>query len=264
MTAYFQIMAQGTGSGLVNISNIAVDGSNNQVTNGPVLGIYYQNSSGTIKRVATHDQIAQRSGFGIFLESTTSTIKTVTVTESSVHDFDSGGIRCSCPTGMTVDISLNSVTGSNSASNDSPDEGIDMDATGTISNNTVLSNPAPPATSQGVGIAFKSNMVVTGNTVIGWGAGIWPIGDSNIIKSNHVSKAGGGITLSGTNNDVENNFLANFPGGAGISFNCTGSGNTVIHNQVNDAYWGIIDPHGVNTISPNPFTNVQTLVSGSC
>jgi hypothetical protein len=184
---------------------------------------------------------------------------TVTVTKSSVHDFDSGGIRCNCPTGMTVDINSNSVVGSNSANSNSPDEGIDMDAAGKISNNSVPSNPALPATSQGVGIAFKSNMVVSGNTVIGWGADIWTVGDSNVIKLNRVSKAGGGITLSGNNNDVEHNFLANFPGGAGISFNCTGSGNTVIHNQVNDAYWGIVDPHGTNTVTPNTFTNVQVL-----
>jgi hypothetical protein len=262
---FFQVLVQGTGAGLVNISNIAVDGSNNGNPNGWLEGIYYQNSSGTLFNVASFWQVGNGLGFGIFLESTTSAIKTITVSRSSVHDFDGGGMRCNCSnTNMTVDIHSNSVVGSNSPSSDPPGEGIDMDATGKISNNSVFSNPAAPATSAGVGIAFVSNMLVSGNTVVGWGAGIWPVGNSNIIKSNRVSKAGGGITLSGTNNDVEHNFLANFPGGAGISFNCTGSGNTVIHNQVNDATWGIIDPHGTNTIAPNTFTNVQKLVSPPC
>lgn len=49
-TMFFQILVQGTDTGLVNINNIAVDGNNNQVTlhfGGPswLSGIYYQNSS---------------------------------------------------------------------------------------------------------------------------------------------------------------------------------------------------------------------------
>ncbi len=265
VTAFFQIVVQGTETGQVNISNLAIDGTNNGVgVDEAMLGVLFQNSSGTVRQIATYNQIANGSGFGIFLESTTSPSKTITISDSSVHDFDSGGIRCNCNSGMTVDIDSNAVVGSNVPSANPPGEAIDMNAPGKITNNSVISNPAPPASSAGVGIAFGSNMVVSGNTVVGWGAGIWTIGDSSTIKSNRVLKAGGGITLSGSNNDVEHNFLSNFPGGAGISFNCTGTGNTVIHNVVNDAYWGIVDPRGTNTTSPNTFTNVANVTSGSC
>ena len=97
------------------------------------------------------------------------------------------------------------------------------------------------------------------------GIGIWTIGNSDNLLSNKVSWATAGIIVSATNNDVEHNLLFNINnGGSAISFNCTGSGNTVVHNVVNDAYYGIIDLHGSNTIAPNTFTNVQKLSSGSC
>jgi hypothetical protein len=263
VTAFFQILVQGTEAGLVNISNLAIDGSNNQVPSGDaMLGVYYQNSSGTVKNIATFNQIANGSGFGIFLESTTSPSKKITVSSSSVHDYDNGGIRCNCDSSITVNINSNSVVGSNSAGGNPSGEGIDISSPGTISSNSVISNPAPPAVSAGTGIVFASNAVVTNNTVEGWG--IFAEGDSNTIKSNRVLKADGGIGIGGSNNDVEYNFLMNFPGGAGISFDCTGSGNTVIHNTVNDAYWGIVNSPGTNTIAPNTFTNVANLSSPTC
>jgi hypothetical protein len=261
--AFFQIMVQGTEAGLVNISNLAIDGTNNLVpSDNAMLGIYYQNSSGAIRNIVASNQIAYGSGFGIFLESTTSPTKTITVSNSSIHDYDSGGIRCNCNSSITVSINTNSVVASNSAGTNPPGEGIDISSPGQIVNNSVISNPAPPAVSAGTGIVVESNVAVTGNTVVGWG--IFAAGDSNTIKSNRVLKADGGIGIGGTSNDVEFNFLANFPGGAGISFNCTGSGNTVIHNTINDAYWGILDPHGTNTVAPNTFTNVANLTSPPC
>src|SRR6516164_9746760 len=47
VTMYFQVLVQGTESGNVNISNLAVDGSSsaNKNLNGWIEGIYYQNSS---------------------------------------------------------------------------------------------------------------------------------------------------------------------------------------------------------------------------
>jgi hypothetical protein len=70
VTMFFQILVQGTESGLVNISNIAVNGSSsaNHVLNGWIEGIYYQNSSGTVSNVATYGQNGNGNGFGIFLE----------------------------------------------------------------------------------------------------------------------------------------------------------------------------------------------------
>jgi len=268
ITMFFQILVQGTESGLVNISNIAVNGSSsaNQLLNGWIEGIYYQNSSGTVSNVATYGQKGNGYGFGIFMEGTTSPAKTVTVKNNSVHDFDSEGIRTNgstLPT-LTVNIMSNSVISSNQFSGNPVYGGIDVQgALGSVSNNRVITHPAAPGISAGTGIAFPSSTTVTGNTVENFTVGIWALGNSNTVKSNQVSLALAGILISGNGNDVETNSLLNLTGGSGIGFNCTGTANTVIHNIVNDAATGIV-PHGSNTIAPNTYSNVTQVVSPPC
>jgi hypothetical protein len=268
---FFQILVQGTESGLVNISDLAVNGrsSTNTGLNGWIAGIYYQNSSGTLSSVATYGQKGNGNGFGIFLEGTTSPAKTVSVTNSSIHDFDSEGIRTNgsaIPPSLTVNIISNAIISSSSFSGKPAFGGIDIQgAAGSILNNRVITHPAPAGVSAGAGIAFPSNSMVTGNTVENFSVGIWSLGSSNTIKSNQVSLAGSAIVISASNNVVENNFLfTNLNGAAGISFNCTGTGNTVIHNFINDADWGIVDIHGTNTVTPNSFSNVANAISGPC
>jgi len=268
---FFQILVQGTESGLVNISNLAVNGSSsaNSNLNGWIEGIYYQNSSGTISSVATYGQRGNGYGFGIFLEGTTSPAKTVSVTDSSIHDFDSEGVRTNgsgVPPSLTVKITSNAVISASSFSGNPVYGGVDLQgAAGSILYNRVITHPAPAGISAGVGIAIPSNSTITGNTVENFTVGIWSLGTHNAIESNQVSLAGSAVIISASNNLVENNSLfTNLKGGAGISFNCTGTGNTVIHNFVNDAYWGIVDIHGSNTITPNSFSNVRNVISGPC
>ncbi len=268
---FFQILVQGTESGLVNISNLAVNGNSSANGNldGWIEGIYYQNSSGTVTNVATYRQKGNGNGFGIFLEGTTAPAKTVSVANSTVHDFDAEGIRTNgrvVPPSMTVNITSNSVISSTSFSGTPVYGGIDVQgSTGSILYNRVITHPAPAGVSAGVGIAFPANSTVTGNTVENFTVGIWSLGTSNTIKSNQVSLAGSAIVISASNNLVENNLLfPNLKDGAGISFNCTGTGNTVIHNLVNDALWGIVDIHGTNTVTPNSFSNVKNVISGPC
>lgn len=194
---FFQVLVQGTESGLVNISNIAVDGDSslNQFLTGWVSGIYYQNSSGTVSHVATYRQKGNGYGFGIFLEGTTAPAKVVTVKNSSVHDFDSEAIRTngSPVPSLTVNIESNSVTSSNTFSGNPVYGGIDLQGSeGSISNNRVITHPASPGVSTGVGVAFASNTVVSGNTLENWG--LWGLGDSNVVKGNTASLSG--ITMS--------------------------------------------------------------------
>jgi len=268
-TMFFQILVQGTESGLVNISNIAINGSStaNKALNGWISGIYYQNSSGTVSNVAVYGQNGNGLGFGIFLEGTTSPAKTVTVKNNSVHDFDSEGIRTNGTVvpSLTVNIASNSVISSNSFAGNAVYGGIDVQgAAGSIANNRVITHPAPPGISAGVGVTFPSSSIVTGNTVENFSVGVWALGNSNAVRSNQVSLAGTGVVISGSNNDVETNSLLNLPDGAGISFNCTGTGNKVIHNTVNDATWGITNSHGTNTIAPNSYSNVANTISPPC
>jgi hypothetical protein len=265
---FFQIMAQNTDSGPVNISNLAVDGTGNNVGSDLALSaIYYRNASGNISHVATFNQTGSGGGFGIFMEPVTSSMKTVSITASNIHDFDSGGIRSNAnstlPT-LTVSIKRNLVVTTNSLAQ-SVAEGIDIDGIGTISGNHVITHPELPGVSSGVGIAGLSNLTISSNTVEGFSIGIWPLGNSNTVTSNHVSLASGGIVISGANNIVEYNTLFDIiHGGEALGFNCTGTSNTVIHNTINGSFSGIIGDTGTNTISPNSYSNVANLISPPC
>jgi len=266
---FYQILVQGTESEPVNISNIAVDGSNSQVPGGNGLaGIYYENASGVVDKVAVYNELAARAGYGILLDNTTSSVKTITVANSSIHDFDAEGIRSNVrptPSTLAVRISSNSVVTTNTLGGNPVDAGgIDIDAVGTISRNRVLTHPQQQGISSGVGISTLSSSIITNNTVDGFTIGIWEIGDSNTIKLNRVSLAEGGILVSGRNNVVKGNSIMDIiHGGAAIGFNCTGTSNIVTHNIINDSYYGIID-HAGNIISPNSFSNVTQLVSPPC
>jgi parallel beta-helix repeat protein len=218
-TMFFQILVQGTESGMVNINNLAINGSStaNSGLSGWIEGIYYQNSSGVVNGVATKNQKGNGNGFGIFAEATTSSAKTVTVKNSSVRDFDAEGIRTNgnVVPSLTVNITFNTVISSSSFTGRAVFGGIDIQgAAGSIMNNRVVTHPASAGISTGVGIGFASNSTITGNTVANFSAGIWALGTSNTIKSNQVSLAGSAIILSASSNVVENNFLFNLNGGA--------------------------------------------------
>ena len=259
MTA--QIFVLGTETGIVNISNISVDGGSDAAgIGGGFVGIYYQNSSGSINNVATYGQTGNRSGYGIFLEGTTPSPKTITVSNNSVHDFDSEGIRTNgniTPPSLTVNIESNVVDSSIGYGGNPVAGEIDVQgATGAIRNNEAITHPAPPGISAGVGVAGPSNMVVANNFVVG--SGIFLLGDSNAITGNRVA-FGGGITVMGQNNTVRYNSVFGDP----ISFNCTGTGNTVIDNTIRDSNVGIVN-HPGNVISPNTFVNVGILIVPPC
>ena len=87
---------------VVSIGNITVDGSNNGLNScaTDLVGIYYQNASGTVTHVTTRYQELPPADFGcqdglaIYAQSGYSTGGTsaVTIENSSVHDYDKNGI----------------------------------------------------------------------------------------------------------------------------------------------------------------------------
>jgi hypothetical protein len=201
----------------------------------------------------------------VLIENTSSTPTTVAVQGNSIHDFDGTGISVSGK--VTATVKQNEIVTSNSFSGSPAPEGIVFYSGGTIADNIVITHPQPPGISAETGISVESDTIVAHNTVENFTIGIWLLGNSNEATSNRILLAGSAIVISGANNDVEFNSLINnqtSDGGDGISLNCTGIGNTVIHNTINDTYWGIVDSHGVNTIAPNSFSNVTYLVSPPC
>src|ERR1700678_4239576 len=111
-----------TGATAVTISHLTVDGSNNGLSGCGVdpIGIYYQNSSGTITYNAVRDQLMDPAdqgcqiGLAINVESNTGT-PAVAISNNSVRNYDKNGITASGPGtgngGPAVAVSGNTVIG---------------------------------------------------------------------------------------------------------------------------------------------------------
>jgi len=287
---------------VVSISNIIVDGSNNQIAGcaPDLVGIYYQNASGTMNRVATRFQELGsglggcQSGLGIFAESGYGTGGTsvVTIANSSVHDYQKNGITVD-GSGTTASVQLNYVVGQG-ATPVIAQNGIQVSdgATGTISNNTVTDDvyvnaPGGPFFSATGILLYDSGgssakaVVVSGNTVSNAQGAIVTFGysfgtaDYNSVTSNKIttSPAAGpffidGIDLCSNNNTARSNTVFNSSGaGVHIDSQCTestgpsGSGTTVASNTVNEACAGVLTGTGSgNSLSNNSAYNVLQIV----
>jgi len=256
ITMFFQILILNTGSGLVNIEDLAVNGSStaNAALKGWLPGIYYQNSSGEVNGVAVYDQIGNGYGFPVFADNTSSVAKTVTVRHSSIHDYDGEGIRTNgspTPT-LTITLQSNSVIGSNSGSNPVYN-GIDLQGSvGSVLDNFVAIPPG--VVTDGLGIYVTSSTVVSGNTVEGWA--IFAGADSNLIKDNKVSLSD--ITILGNENVVQSNLVFN---GGGIALGCQASDNTITDNILNNVDVGINGGNGSDIVAPNSISNTPTVVA---
>jgi hypothetical protein len=288
----------------VNISFLAVDGSNNQIAGcGPdLVGIYYQNASGTINQVATRNQeLASglggcQSGLGIFAESGYGSGGTsvVTIQNSSVHDYQKNGIT-SDGSGTVATITGNYVVGQG-ATPAIAQNGIQVSdgANGSVKNNTVTDdvyiNPSGGPYYSATGILLYDsggtsgvNLIISGNTVSNSQGGIVTYGDSNgtadynNVLSNKIttSPAAGpylldGIDLCSNNNTATSNTVSN-SSGSGIHFDSsctestgpTGNASSATKNTINEACAGVLLGNGSSTQSSNTFYNVvQTTQTG--
>jgi hypothetical protein len=156
---YYQLLVQNT-TGPVNISNLAVDGTGGDVpAGGRVVGIYYQEASGTVSSLSARNQTTSfHTGFGVLADAFTS-VQTITVQGNTIHGFDQSGIGvrtdATTPT-LTATIKGNTVRGTGVLS-----QGIIVGSTtGTIQANIVAD------VSNGLGL-FRSSMTATGNTIFG-------------------------------------------------------------------------------------------------
>jgi hypothetical protein len=244
----------------VNISNITVDGSNNQLNSCAVdlVGIYYQNASGTINHVVTRFQELQQSLFGcqdglaIYAQAGyASTLpSTVTIENNSVHDYDKNGITVDGDE-LTAAVEANYVVGIGPTSLIAQN-GIQISdgAIGKITNNTVTDdiyvNPSgcqntdSCASASGI-LNYDSSgtssepITIGSNTVSNTQGGIVTYGDSNgnadynTVTNNKIttSPAAGpylidGIDLCSNNNTAGTNTVFNSSeAGVHIDSSCT-------------------------------------------
>lgn len=205
-------------SGPVNISNLTVDGSGNEAPGGTlVVGLFYQNSSGTVNRVATRNQ----SGFGVLgigiYANGGSSNPQVTIENNSVHDYNYVGIQAetnSATPELTAVIKGNEITTSSPnglagiellggsafavASNLilNPGEfGIEAarHSSGSISANIVTN--APPPNSGGGIVAEADDVSVTSNKIFGSQTGILVLASSVAAIQNTITDSLVGIDL---------------------------------------------------------------------
>jgi hypothetical protein len=292
-----------TGASAVTISHLTVDGSNNGLSGCSVnpIGIYYQNSAGTITYNAVRDQLMDPAdqgceiGLGINVESNTGS-PAVTISDNSVRNYDKNGITAGGPLtsgggggGPVVAVSNNTVIGIG-ATSAIAQNGIQIGygASGSVTSNDVADdiyvNPPcggsgqPPCYgSSGILIYASSGVSVTTNTVESTQLAIAPATDPNygnanstIITSNHIGGTQNydSIDLCSDGNKAETNIIyGSAQSGVHIDDECppsTGSGNTVTKNIINEACAGVLLGSGTgNTYSPNTFANVtNTTLSG--
>jgi hypothetical protein len=299
-----------TNGASVSLNNITVDGSNNGLSGcgTDLVGIYYQNASGTVNHVVTRFQELDQSDFGcqdglaIYVQSGYNTAGTATVTieNSSVHDYDKNGITAD-GSGTSVTITGNYVMGIGPTTLIAQN-GIQVSdgATGKVSNNTVSDNVYTntpdcagnnSCTGSSAIILFDSggtsalNLTVSGNTVSDNQFSIVAYtdlnapADYNTVTSNKItySQAAGpypidGIDMCSNHNTVSSNTVFSSSGAGvhldsscGTTSNPTGSGSAT-SNTVNEACAGVLLGSNGGAASSNSFYNVveTTLAGDTC
>jgi hypothetical protein len=141
----------------VNISNLTIDGSNNGISSSGctplnLVGLLYQNASGTVNHVAainqalTGNSIGCQVGLAIFVQSGNSGTSNVTISNSHVENYQKNGITGN-EVGTTVTITGNTVVGqgrTNGAAENSIQ--IGFGAAGKITSNVAMDDVWAPDT----------------------------------------------------------------------------------------------------------------------
>ena len=253
---------------VVNIANITVDGSNNGLNScaTDLVGIYYQNASGTLNHVTTRYQELPQADFGcqdglaIYAQSGYGTggSATVAIENSSVHDYDKNGVTAD-GSGTVATITGNYIVGIG-ATPLIGQNGIQMSfgAAGKIENNTVTDDvyvnpldcyPGNCYSATGIllydsGGASDSHVTISGNTVSNTQEAIVTITDGaetadyNDVTSNKVTTNAAivvtgatylldGIDLCSDHNTASTNTVFNSSGsGVHLDSECTEPGSS--------------------------------------
>jgi hypothetical protein len=277
----------------VTLLNLVVDGTNNALaacTPG-VTGILYQNASGMVSNVVTRNQMLAAaalsgcdSGNGIRVEASSDVpgTKSVTVQNSTVHDYQKNGITA-LGGSSSIKFLSNSVRGQGPTTG-AAENGIQVSfgAVGQVQDNDVIDNVNVGVNgfgASGILIFGSSKVQVIGNTVgdnqfgVAVESSTTGTADKTTIKSNAIfgTLDVDGIDLCSNNNVVNDNTIASSDeAGVDLDSGCgtTGNGNKVNDNTINEACAGILMGSATsgNTIAPNNFFNVTntTLSADQC
>lgn len=271
---FAQVLVRNANSpGPVNIKGITVDGAGATDVNGLPLcttGIFYDSgTSGTVNEVTTRNQMGDilnqpggpesGCGYGIWAENQLGPVQTVTIENSSVHDFGYAGIsadtRDDNPT-LNATIFANFVTGAPALS------GIASDANSSITNNFVVGTGGggeginlQPQT----GFSPGNTARISGNTVadVTFSTAIDSAGHST-IQSNRVSNAMFGV--AGSDDDsLLSDIVVNTS--YAIALNCVGLNSNISQNIINDSRIAFLN--APVTTAGNQLDNVDTVSDSS-
>ena len=256
--AFAQILIQAAG---VNLVGLGVDGTNtlSGCSSATLTGILFGTAaSGSLKQVALRNHNVS-NGSGGYCGSGTPVAATsaasVTVTDSSVRNFDSIGIDLS--TTSTVTVKTTTLAPINPSANC-----INANAPTVVVSSNTMSNCGV-----GVYVATTVQGTVSGNTVVVGNAGgdsttgvfCFPVCTGLTISGNQIFDVTDGIGLK-TSGEVagvviENNDISGVTNGVYLFLE---TGNTVSNNTINDAQVGVNGVSG-NTLSGNTYKTVTTL-----
>ncbi len=254
-----QILVESTAP--VFISGITIDGSGGSMscTAAPYIwlaGIFYASgSSGTINHVTTRNQFDQGCGTGIWVENATTPFISVTIQNSSVHDFDFAGIFLGTP-GM--DSWLNATVRNNHV-NQGVGKGVNNPTTGIFSAfiaGNVVGNVVTGSDTCIANLSGAPLTTVLNNNVADCGTGISSGYDGGTIFHNQISNASIGIDLQSNNVSATGNSIMHT--NIGIEFECGAV--TVQQNLINDAQTALDKvPFGFALL--DHYYNVDTFVT---
>lgn len=293
-----QIFVQGPAT--VNLTNLVVDGSNNQLSGcgAPTLvGIYYQNASGTLNSMNVRNEVlgaadaACDSGLGLYFESGSAT--PINLTISTVTNYQKNGITANGlgngSPGPVVYFWGNEVVGQGPTGG-AVQNGIQIGygASGKL-NGSIISdeisqsnNGSAARSATGVlvyatkGVSINSNQIV--NTQLGVAVAsdaTYGDADGNTVFGNTIAgaKSDGIYVCSNANTIKSNQVFSSSEAGIRLESSCvegpgggnSGNANFLTGNTINGGCAGILGATSTgNVLSPNTMMNVFTsLIAGS-
>ena len=242
-------------AGPVNVSNLIFDAQGQGAYPARTVGIFYQNSPGTVNQVTTRFQNDSMvgGGEGIYVEGGASN-PTVTVENSSVHEYFDIGIHAqtnSTTSQLTAIIKGNYVNG---GSANTAGIQIAQGTTSTVSNNYVLNNAA-----EGIPVFGAVGGSISGNVLVNNWIGVFSQADAVSVTSNRIFESFWAIE-SASMAAIQGNSI--FESAVGVEFVCTANPN-VHSNTISDTATGIKDVPGA-IVSPNFYFSVGTIRTGGC
>jgi hypothetical protein len=239
-----------------------------------LMGIVYQNASGTIKRSwVRNTQLVSRlngcqSGDGIFIQSGNGGTSQVTVTENRVDGYQKNGITAN-EVGTQVEISQNTVVGAGPTTG-AAQNGIQVGfgAQGRVEQNFITSNIWSPCTSPdqcmffatGILIEQSDDITIEGNSVGNNQVNIFLRGDGIKVRRNRLfgSVVLDNIQVPGNRAEVESNQIYN---SARAAVAVSGNDAKIRKNTINNAQIGILKSANVSSINigGNDYDDVDIL-----